>query len=164
MKVPDDLFGGMDSSDEISSIPAEKSERVQGSEIPEGAASDPLSASEFEYDAGIEDVLEDKVETYNDRFEDANEKNDEMTVNMARAVFRRGLGAYSSSHNPNASRRSWALGRTNEFLELSANKDEDAGFDVDPDYSQDDDLLPRGLPGSTLEDDQVPESNGPDLR
>ena len=32
------------------------------------------------------------------------------------------------------------------------------------DYDQDDDLLPRGLPGSTLEDDGVPDSNGPDLR
>jgi hypothetical protein len=48
-------------------------------------------------------------------------------------------------------------------LERSANLDEDAGFTVDDEYTQDDDLLPRGVPESTLGDDEVPESNGPDV-
>jgi hypothetical protein len=161
MKNP---FGGEDSPDQISSIPAEEEERIQGSSVPDGAAADPASASEFRYDDDIEAMFDSKAETYNDRFEDADEKNDMVTDNQLRAVFRRGMGAYSSSHDPGASRRSWAVGRVNEFLERSANKDEDAGFDVDSEYDQDDDLLPRGVPGSTLEDDEVPSSNGPDLR
>lgn len=162
--MPKDLFGGEDSSDKVSSIPAEPEERIEGSELPDGAAADPLSASDFEYSPDIESALDDKVDTYNDRFEDASDRNDKVTQPMARAVFRRGLGAYSDSHNPDASRRSWAFGRVNEFLERSANKDENAGFEVDDEYTQDDDLLPRGLPGSTLEDDEVTEMNGPDLR
>lgn len=161
--IEDRLFGGPDSNDAVSSIPAEPDERIEGSDIPEGAASDPKSASEFEYDDDIESVLENKVDTYNERYEDSDERNDEVTDNMVRAVFRRGMGAFSSSHNPSASRRSWGLGRVNEFLERAANKDEDAGFEVDSDYTQDDDLLPRGLPGSELKDSEVPESNGPDL-
>jgi len=161
---PKDLFGGMDTSDEVSSIPAEESERIQGSDLPDGAAADPLSASEFDYASGIESALDEKRETFNDKFDDADTKNDAVTDNQLRAVFRRGMGAYSSTHNPNASRRSWAFGRVNEFLERAANQDDDAGFSVDDEYDQDDDLLPRGIPGSTLEDDEVPSSNGPDLR
>lgn len=159
-----ELFGGDDSPDDISSIPADESERIVGSDLPDGAAADPLSAAEFEYSSGIEGALDEKVETYNERFEDASDRNDEVTDNMVRAVFRRGMGAYSDSHNPNASRRSWAFGRVNEFLEHAANKDQNAGFDVDDEYDQDNDLLPRGLDGSTLADDEVPETNGPDLR
>jgi hypothetical protein len=162
--IRSELFGGEDSPDSVSSIPAEPDERIKGSDLPEGAASDPKSASGFEYEEDIEQALESKVETYNENFEDPDERNDEVTVNQVRAVFRRGMGAFSDSHNPNASRRSWGFGRVNEFLERSANKDEDAGFEVDDDYTQDDDLLPRGLPGSTLEDDEVADSNGPDLR
>jgi hypothetical protein len=161
--MPDELFGGEDSSDAISSVPADPDERVSGSELPDDRAADPLSASGFQYDKEIEGVIEEKVETWNERFEDADERNDEVTENMARAVVARGFGAFSDSHNPNASRRSWAFGRLNEFLERAANQDEDAGFEVDEDYTQDDDLLPRGIPGSTLTDEQVPESNGPDL-
>jgi len=160
-----ELFGGKDTPDEVASIPAEPEERIEGSdEVPEDAAADPLSASKFRYEDDIEQALEDKVDTYNRRFEDASDRNDEVTDNMVRAVFRRGMGAYSDTHNPSASRRSWAFGRVNEFLERSANKDQDAGFEVDDEYTQDDDLLPRGLPGSDLKDDEVPQTNGPDLR
>lgn len=162
--MPKELFGGEDSPDDISSIPAEEDERIVGSDLPEDAASDPLAASEFEYSADIESALDMKVDTWNDRFEDASDRNDEVTDNMVRAVFRRGMGAYSDSHNPNASRRSWAFGRVNEFLERAGNQDQNAGFAVDDDYTQDDDLLPRGLPASDLADDEVPASNGPDLR
>jgi hypothetical protein len=160
----DNLFGGPDSSDTVSSVPAEAEERIQGSDLPDGSASSPLAASEFEYNDGIEEALDNKVETWNDRFEDPDERNDEVTDNMVRAVFRRGMGAFSDSHNPQASRRSWGMGRVNEFLERAANLDEGAGFDVDPEYQQDDDLLPRGIAESTLTDDEVPGSNGPDLR
>jgi hypothetical protein len=158
-----DLFGGEDSSDGISSIPAEPEERIRGSELPADAAADPLAASQFRYDDEIERVFDEKRQRYNERFEDSDERNDEVTDNMLRAVFRRGMGAFSDTHNPSASRRSWGFGRVNEFLERSANLDEDAGFTVDDEYTQDDDLLPRGVPESTLGDDEVPESNGPDL-
>jgi hypothetical protein len=54
--------------------------------------------------------------------------------------------------------------RVNEFLERAANLDENAGFEVEDEYRQDDDLLPRGFGPSTLEDDEVSQRNGPDLR
>jgi hypothetical protein len=49
-------------------------------------------------------------------------------------------------------------------LEKAANADENAGFDVSENYTQDEDLLPRGLEPSTLKDDEVNPANGPDLR
>lgn len=161
---PDDLFGGSDSPDDISSIPAEPAERIEGSDVPDDAAASPKNAEQFRYDDDIEAALDDKVETFNDRFDGPDTRNDAVTDEMARAVFRRGMGAFSDSHNPNASRRSWGFGRVNEFLERAANLDDDAGFEVDEDYTQDDDLLPRGIDESTLEDDEVGPENGPDIR
>jgi hypothetical protein len=74
------------------------------------------------------------------------------------------MGAFADTHDPDASINSWMLGRANEFLEKAANQDENAGFAVDDEYTQDDDLLPRGFEASALEDDEVNPSNGPDLR
>jgi hypothetical protein len=74
------------------------------------------------------------------------------------------MGAYAETSAPNASLMTWTLGRQNEFLEKAANADQNAGFEVDDAYTQDNDLAPRGLEHSTLKDDEVNPSNGPDLR
>jgi len=102
--------------------------------------------------------------THNREFEDASDRNDRVTEDMLAAVSVRAMGAFESSSLPEADLFSWVGGRQNEFLERAANLDENAGFDVSDEYRQDDDLLPRGLPASTLEDDEVNPGNGPDLR
>jgi len=112
----------------------------------------------------FQDQIDDKVDTYNREFEDASDRNDRVTEDMLAAVSVRAMGAFESSSLPEADLFSWVGGRQNEFLERAANQDQNAGFDVSDEYRQDDDLLPRGFEASTLEDDEVNPSNGPDLR
>ena len=60
---------------------------------------------------------------------------------MLKAVYRRGAGAYSTSHAPKMSRHGWAIARVNAFLTLlRTGKPSNSG------YKQDNDLLPKGHP------------------
>ena len=63
---------------------------------------------------------------------------------MLKAVWRRGAGAFSTSHRPGQSRSSWAMARVNAFLYLVKN-----GRPSNPNYVQDNDLLPSGHPKKT---------------
>lgn len=159
-----ELFGGEDSPTEDSQTPADV-EVEDGDEFPDGFGASPRKADLDAFAGPFQDVLEQKVDTYNETFEDASDRNDEVTDDMVAAVAHRARGAYVETHDPEAEvSTDWVLGRVNEFLERAANQDEDAGFEVSDKYRQDDDLLPRGLPASTLEDDEVNPGNGPDLR
>ena len=60
---------------------------------------------------------------------------------MLKAVYRRGAGAYSSSHAPKMSRHGWAIARVNAFLTLLR-----TGKPSNSAYKQDNDLLPKGHP------------------
>jgi len=159
----DNPFGGPDSPDDVAATPAGDLPE-SGDEFPDGFAADPRSADLDEFSQPFEGILRKKVETYNERYEDASDRNDRVTEDMVAAVGVRAMGAFTDSHDPDASINSWMLGRVNEFLEKSANQDENAGFSVDEAYTQDNDLLPRGFEASTLADDEVNPSNGPDLR
>ena len=59
----------------------------------------------------------------------------DVRLPTARAVVRRGFGAYSTSHRPNVSRVAWGLARLKEFVKKSK------GLKVKKSYIQDDDLL-----------------------
>ena len=67
-----------------------------------------------------------------------------VTINTLRAVYRRGAGAYSTSHDPRASRHGWGLARVKAFLTLVSE-----GKPRNPRYTSDNDLLPRWHPLST---------------
>jgi len=58
-------------------------------------------------------------------------------------VYRRGAGAFSRSHAPNMSRGGWGIARVKAFLYLLRN-----GRPSNPNYKQDNDLLPKGHPRS----------------
>ena len=60
---------------------------------------------------------------------------------MLKAVYRRGAGAYSTSHAPKMSRHGWAIARVNAFLKLLR-----SGKPSNPKYTTDNDLLPKGHP------------------
>lgn len=59
----------------------------------------------------------------------------DVRLPTARAVVRRGFGAYSTSHRPNVSRTAWGLARLKQFVKKSK------GQKVKTAYTQDDDLL-----------------------
>jgi hypothetical protein len=89
-----DLFGGPDSPDEMAQMPADDELPKEGDEFEDGFAADPQSADLDDFAEPFEDILRDKVETYNEEFEDGDEKNDRVTEDMIAAVAHRARGAY----------------------------------------------------------------------
>lgn len=71
-------------------------------------------------------------------------KGSKVTMGMLKAVYRRGAGAYSTSHHPKMSRDGWAIARVKAFLYLARNQ-----RPSNPNYKQDNDLLPKSHPRST---------------
>lgn len=81
-----------------------------------------------------------------------------------KAVYRRGAGAFSTSHRPGMVRNQWAMGRVNAFLRLLMTGSAKAS------YTTDNDLLPQGHPwkkkglsGKSVhigDDEYFAESNG----
>jgi len=113
--------------------PAPKSDRIKGSKINKaGSAASKKSAASIELSDSIVQTLKEKAEKFNSLH------NSSVSVNTLKAVFRRGAGAFSTSHRPNISRNQWAFARVNKFLEKKA------GHAVKKAYVQDDDLLADG--------------------
>ena len=80
--------------------------------------------------------LSKKVKEHN-----AKGKGSKATLGMLKAVYRRGAGAFSTSHAPKMSRHGWAIARVNAFLTLLR-----TGKPSNSAYTQDNDLLPKGHP------------------
>ena len=70
-------------------------------------------------------------------------KGSKASLGMLKAVYRRGAGAFSTSHAPKMSRDGWAMARVNAFLTLLR-----TGRPSNSAYTQDNDLLPKGHPRS----------------
>ena len=75
------------------------------------------------------------------REHNAKGKGSKATLGALKAVYRRGAGAFSTSHAPKMSRDGWAMARVRAFLYLLRN-----GRPSNPNYKQDNDLLPKGHP------------------
>ena len=121
----------------LSKTPAPKSDRIYGSKVnPKGSASSEKSASKIVLSDDIIDGLKNKLAEFKE-----NHTNKNITLNDLKAVYRRGLGAYSKTHRPTISggkpntRNAWAMARVNKFLEKASGKK------VKKAYVQDDDLL-----------------------
>jgi len=142
---------GPDAGDDISATPQVDDEQIFGSATnPPGSAASIESAREIEFSQQIEDELRErarKIQTVNndpdipDRFEDDVYRSEERAFDALKAVFRRGTGAYSQSSAPGVSRAQWAFGRTADFADIVKFGEPD-----DPDFTQDNDLLPDGHP------------------
>jgi hypothetical protein len=121
----------------IAQTPAPKSDRVYGSKTnPKGSASDSELAKSIKFNDNLEKAIDNKVIKYNDEH-----PMDKVGIQTAKAVVRRGMGAYSKSHRPTISggapnsRQAWGLARLNKFLLKKS------GVKVKSAYIQDDDLL-----------------------
>ncbi len=89
----------------------------------------------------VEKTLKDKIEAHNKANPQESQK---ATLGMLKAVWRRGAGAYSigTPGKRGMARAQWSMARVNSFLNiLAGNK---SGYDKD--YTQDNDLLPKGHP------------------
>jgi hypothetical protein len=121
-----------------SSRRAPKKDRIYGSKKnkPGSAA----GSKKIVFSAKTETALRNKVAEHN---KDA-KPGRKATLPMLKAVYRRGSGAFSSSHRPGKTRDQWAMARVNAFLKLLR-----SGSPANPNYKQDNDLLPKAHPKSS---------------
>ena len=125
--------------------PAPPKDQITGSDKnPQGSAKAPAGSATIELTQAIEDGLKNKVVEHNDKLDGADPAWKRATVGMLRTVFRRGAGAYSTSHRPGVSRNQWAYARVNAYLYLLRN-----GRPENPAYITDNDLLPKDHPRSS---------------
>jgi hypothetical protein len=125
--------------------PAPKKDRIYGSKTnPKGSASSEKSAKSIVLSDKTMKSLQGKLK----EFKEKHPAKKNITLNDLKAVYRRGLGAYSSSHRPTITggvpntRNAWAMARVNKFL-LKA-----GGTKVKAAYVQDDDLMKYSEGGS----------------
>lgn len=127
------------------SEPAPPSDRVQGSEENK-AGSASTTRGGIEISAEVERVLRQYIKTIPE------DKRKGVTVGTLKAVYRRGAGAYSTSHDPKASRSGWAFARVKAFIRLLK-----AGRPDNPKYVGDFDLLPSWHKRATKKRKDTPE-------
>jgi len=115
--------------------PAPKKDQKKGSKKNKpDSAKKPNQSIKFSKE--VTQQLANKVKDHN-----AKDKGSKASLGALKAVYRRGAGAYSTSHAPKMSRHGWAIARVNAFLYLLRN-----GRPKNSGYKQDNDLLPKGHP------------------
>lgn len=121
--------------------PAPPKDQVFGSdENPAGSAADKTSG--IEINETTETALRNKMTEHNDEMEkDGRPDWTRVTLGALKAVYRRGAGAFSTSHRPGMTRGQWAMARVNAFLFLSR-----SGRPENPKYVMDNDLLNSSHP------------------
>ena len=129
----------------MESKPAPAKDQIQGSKKnPQGSAGKAAGSGTIELTEAIETGLSNKVTEHNDSLDSDAPSWKRATPGMLRAVYRRGSGAYSTSHRPGISRAAWSMARVNAFLVLLKR-----GRPANPAYITDNDLLPKGHPRSS---------------
>jgi len=150
MKRADELEKG-----ERADTPAEPHERKRGSKRnPEGSAASADSARSIKLSKKVVDALKEDVKEHNEKAEEPWQR---VTLAQLKAVWRRGAGAFSSSHRPSQNRQSWAFARVKAWRKIvmgGGNKR----------FTQDDDLLhadhPRRRAEKALEGDTLHKARG----
>lgn len=128
----------------IAQTPAPKKDQIKGSnKNKKGSAS---GSKKVVFSKATESALSEKVKTHNAKAPDGRK----ATLGMLKAVYRRGAGAYSTSHRPGMNRNQWAMGRVNAFLKLLK-----SGKPSNSAYKTDNDLLPSSHPRSTRKSNSI---------
>ena len=135
---------------DVESEPAPEEDQIEGSDENEpGSASG--AGNDIEVSERTEAALRNKVRDHNEAMEEADRPDyTRTTLGQLKAVYRRGAGAYSTSHRPGVSRAAWAMARVNAYLYLL-----DKGEPESANYVTDNDLLPEGHPKSTRNIDDL---------
>jgi hypothetical protein len=120
--------------------PAKPSERRRGSTRNKPGSAQ--SGGSVTFGGSVTASLKAKMEQHNKKHGDSAGK--KATMGALKAVYRRGAGAFSTSHRPGMTRGGWAMARVNAYLYLLRN-----GRPSNPNYTTDNDLLPKAHPRST---------------
>ena len=122
----------------ISQTPAPNKDRIYGSKINKPKSSESKSkASSIILSPSVIKSIRTKINQHNEEY-----PNKKIPLSSAKAVVRRGMGAYSSTHRPTISggkpnsRVAWGLARLNAFIYKIVKGKSKSGK-----YKQDDDLI-----------------------
>jgi len=130
----------------LAQTPSPKKDRIYGSKLnkPKSASSE-KTAESIVLSENIIQTISDKIEKYNTK------NTPKISLATAKAVVRRGMGAYSSSHRPTItggkpnSRVAWGYARLNAFMRKKSGSKTANGIvtsdNIKKSYIQDDDLL-----------------------
>ena len=126
--------------------PAKPSERRKGSKKNKpGSAKKPNKS--ISMSKSTESRIRKLMEEHNAKVKKKG-KGSKASMGRLKSVFRRGAGAFSRSHAPNMSRTGWGIARVKAFLYLLRN-----GRPSNPNYKQDNDLLPQSHPRAKKSDE-----------
>ena len=92
--------------------PSKPSERRKGSSRNKPGSAGTKSDKAIEYSKKVIEALKNKVKEHNSKY------SKKVTLSQLKKVYRRGAGAFSSSHRPGMSRGGWAMARVNMFLKM----------------------------------------------
>lgn len=125
----------------LSKTPAPRKDRIKGSKMNrKGSAASKRSAKRITFSASLTESIKKKVRNYNSK-----NPRKRITVATAKAVVRRGLGAFSTSHRPGMSRTQWGLARLNAFMRKKSGSTTANGAvssrRIKRGYTQDNDLM-----------------------
>lgn len=126
------------------SKPAPKKEQIKGSDRNKPGSAD--TGAGVTFTQKIEDALAKKVKKHNEDAKDGRKTN----IRTLKAVYRRGAGAFSTSHRPDQNRNSWAMARVNAYLHLLK-----TGTPKNKKYTTDNDLLPASHPRSSKKSNSI---------
>ena len=73
-----------------------------------------ISKAEITFSEKVTNALKEKVKNHNAKH------SKKVTLGQLKKVYRRGSGAFSSSHRPGQSRAAWAMARVNTFLRMQS--------------------------------------------
>jgi hypothetical protein len=96
--------------------PAKPSERRKGSSKNKPDSAGTKSDKAIEFSKKVVEALKNEVKEHNSK----NKK--KVTLGQLKKVYRRGAGAFSSSHRPGMTRGGWAMARVNMFLKMVSGK------------------------------------------
>jgi len=128
---------------------APKKDRIKGSKTNKPGSA--KTGTKVKFSARTEKTLRDKMEKHNEKASQGRK----ATMAQLKAAYRRGAGAFSSSHRPGVGRDQWAMARVNAYLRLLK-----TGKPANPNYVQDNDLLPASHPRSSKKDAQIITASG----
>lgn len=96
--------------------PSKPSEKRKGSAKNPAGSAGTKSDKAIEFSAKVIEMLKNKVKDHNAKH------SRKVNLTQLKKVYRRGAGAFSSSHRPGMTRGGWAAARVNMFLRMMAGK------------------------------------------
>ena len=138
MTIKAKVYKSMGLTATAGSKPAPKKDRIKGSD--KNKAGSAKTGKGVTFTDAIEKALSKKVKDHNEKADTGRK----TSITTLKAVYRRGAGAFSTSHRPDQNRNSWAMARVNAFLHLLK-----TGSPKNSKYTTDNDLLPASHPKSS---------------